>query len=1190
MLEQVKASAGSGKTFELTSRFLRLLKNANDGVPAACGAIPGEGYGWSEIMAVTFTNKAAAEMKERVISSLKARALGDKSGPAGEWKANEAALWLTRILRHYHQLNIRTIDSLLNMFMRIFALDVGVSPDFTVIFDINELFEELFDELAAQAENGHTEEQQLLLNALQAMLYLEQKKGFDLSASFRQRLLDVLRFRLTHSEQLETDPQKLNDILNDLRFAMQNAARELQTQVQNRLAVKKHFLNFLDKCLAFSGTDKTPDSKLMLNMSFCDCVNKKSQDDVSPADEAVFQNLQQAWTAYKSLRPAIEGARNFAPFVPLADRILQDLERKETESGVLLNSLCPSLATRLLDHDTGVPDAYCRMGTRLMHILIDEFQDTGRDQWQALHPLAAECLAKGGSMFFVGDIKQAIYGWRGGDAALFDEVPEDPELLAMTDPERRSLPNNWRSTERIIRFNNTIFSALESPENASELATAMFPKDTKGAGDAIERFAERIQHLFHGAAQDVPEHKLGSGGFVQLQKIEGDDKDGLFENVREKLHQLLVENLAKRRPFGDVAVLVRTNSEAAEVSRWLIEWGVPVITENSLSLAEHPLIRQLVAIMTFMDYPFDDLAFWEFISGEDIFLRHTGVDIKDLSNWLCTCSHSPLFPRFREAFPELWDRHISPFQLQAGLMSPYDMVQEICRHFRVIERNPKDELFVRRFMEVIHCAQEAGHQSLSAFLDYWRDSGGEEKVPLPDSIDAIRVMTIHQSKGLEFPVCVVPFHHWQFNMHNELAITEIGSMHLLSPLRSKDFGPLYWERLTAILQEQLNLLYVAWTRPVDELYAFLTSTPAFRTRYPMVRGLEKITSALPWDEDFEGTPVLDYGENPQPRTERRSTAHEETAPVPDDESFAGSSYLDELPEDFYCTRDAEPVPDVDENGSLGESYEPDFAPDFNGSYVDQLLESDPADALTQDAARPEAEKKVAPSDTQRAETDSLPKEESKNDEEHTAPVQLFDDASETAARPMAWLPRLKIHRHFAKDVTREDMLSGRNWDERARGTLMHEAMDRLHFTGDMTEDIHRAAASAVAAHVDILPIGDRKREAITAEAEGLLRWAVEVPDFVQWITEGSPECPILDKDGNEHRPDLLVTNDSGTLVVEYKTGGKREEHIDQVRRYLRLTQAMPGLSAPYRGIILYLDKQETVTVSASNPETTNEHA
>ena len=177
--------------------------------------------------------------------------------------------------------------------------------------------------------------------------------------------------------------------------------------------------------------------------------------------------------------------------------------------------------------------------------------------------------------------------------------------------------------------------------------------------------------------------------------------------------------------------------------------------------------------------------------------------------------------------------------------------------------------------------------------------------------------------------------------------------------------------------------------------------------------------------------------------------------------------------------------------------------------------------------------------------------------------------------PMSWLPRLKIYRHFSRDVSREDILAGKAaFDEKARGTLMHHALSRLKSTGEVQADCARAVQSALNAHMDILPQEEKMRLEIAQDITEAMAWAASLPALAGLLEKGLPECPILDTDGKEHRPDLIVMDKSETVVVEYKTGAPSPEHGPQVRRYLRLLADMPGVSRNLRGVLVYLDKRE----------------
>lgn len=1063
-LLQLKASAGAGKTYALTGRFLELLAgaDADDDAPPACARAAAPRHGWPEIMAVTFTNKAAAEMKERVVGRLKARALG-LDGARPEGSRDEAALWLARILRRYDQLNIRTIDSLLHLIMRLFALEAGLAPDFQALFSLGDIFDELLDPVVAAAQEHDGPQRRLLAAALDSMLHLEGRAGFQLGGRFRERLGEVLAWRVRNDAPGETDPRRIQAEIDALRADLVRAARAVRPLLDG-LKANANFVKLLDKCAGLASRDKLPAGTYATKPGVDDCLNAASRGRGSAALEAAYAALRAAYEACAAQEPILRGARDMAALVALADLMLDVLDGLRATRNVLPAARCEALAAAMLA-GCGAPDAFCRMGARLRHMLVDEFQDTSRAQWNALAPLAGECLSKGGSVLLVGDVKQAIYGWRGGDARLFDEAPVQPELAAMAQPRSATLPHNWRSRPVVVDFNNRVFTRLEKPETAEPIASAMLPKGLAGAGEAL---TGAMTDAFAGCVQTLPPNRQdrtdANDGFVRLVRVEpGDEnKQVLIESVREHLRLLFAELRTRRTP-GEVAVLVRDHGEAALTAGWLLDWGLPVITENSLALGAHPLVRQLVAWLRFLDYPLNDLALWEFVSGEEIFLPCAGISRAELTDWLAGQDHGGLYRRLRQDWPGMAERFLTRAVRKAGFMTPYDAVSEAVRDLRVLERHPDGAPYVRRFMEVVHRAEQDGHQSLAAFLDFWDAGASAEKVPLPESVDAVRIMTIHQAKGLEFPVVVVPFHHWRFAPGGEPTPVDCRGLRLLAPL-CPEMGAAYHEHAARTLLEQLDLLYVAWTRAEQELYCLLTATRQYRGKSPLVRALDVLTEQFPWAPGPDGWPTCEFGTRPGAPT-----------PVP-------------------------PEPEA------------------------------PAGSPPACAPAPEADPEP----------------------------------------PMAWLPRLKIHRHFSQDVPREALFGGGPvFDARARGTLVHDALDRLRRPGGL--DPERAARAAVAVHADILPPGEAAREAVAAEVRGILDWVLALPEFPGWARRGHPECPILTPEGLERRPDLLVTDPDETVVVEYKTGQPSADHERQVREYMALLAGMDGLAPAMRAVILYLD-------------------
>ncbi|WP_460030317.1 UvrD-helicase domain-containing protein [Megalodesulfovibrio paquesii] len=894
----LRASAGSGKTYALTSRFLRLLHGASPDTVAApsqaCARQTGP-LDWSAILAVTFTNKAAAEMQERVLRALKERALNlEKSQhpdhPAQAWTPSEARRWCEIILHRMSRLNIRTIDSLLFQLVRLSALPLGLAPDIEPVFEEDALFEPLYDRLVDRARQDSALAARFEKACRNALDY-GTAKGFAPALSLKERLAEILSF-LAASPQpfdLHADEESLVRRLEAMRLDCQEAARRMVDDIAAAgLNAQKNFLNYLDKVQGMSVFEALPSGVWPDKDTLDDCLNKASKGHAGSAAEASFAALQARLRRYRERQPIYKDARELLPMAALAGILAPELQAMERRLSLLPKSRWEPLVCRLFEDGFGVSEAYCRLGVRLTHLLIDEFQDTSRSQWQALEPLAVEALAKGGSLFYVGDVKQAIYGWRGGDARLFDELPHREELQGFRSVfQPCSLDKNWRSAPVVVDINNQLFSLLEDADVALDVATAMLPK---ADADLAPQLARDIQTSFHNTAQHVPTpYRSNNAGLFQLLTVTGEDADAVLQATREAVETVLDDVLA-RRPYGEVAVLVRSNDQAQTVAQWLLDRGVPVVTENSLLLNAHPLIRQLLQFLAFLEFPPDDLAFWEVISGQELFLDASGLTHREMVDWLARVRSEreggdasggsaplpkpPLFICFRRDFPEAWQRWLQPFHRQAGILGPYDCLAELCRRFRLLDRRPGDQLFLRRLLEVAHLAETSGQQSLSAFLEYWISKGDTERAPLPDGLDAVRILTIHKAKGLEFPAVLIPFHHDTARLDKDLLLVDPEEPSrppepegaALLARRRRELGPVFQEARRDSLMEALHVLYVAWTRAAEELHCVVA--PSRASQSPMTKALLTLLPCLGILENA-GTEacVVRMGQTPEPTRE-----------------------------------------------------------------------------------------------------------------------------------------------------------------------------------------------------------------------------------------------------------------------------------------------------------------------------------
>ena len=817
-LLRIRASAGSGKTYALTGHFLRLLAGARaESVSAgrACATAAGQGHAWPDILAVTFTNRAAAEMKTRIIRRLKIMALGQEEGPP-PWTGELAQAWLERILRHYGALNVRTIDSLLHLLVRLAALELGLPPDFEPVFADAEALAPLLDDLLEEARRDPALWAELE-RACGIMLAHTPHRGFMAGGVLRERVLDLVLVVSEADAVGLSPPEAVAARLEMLCAALREAAKALQQCAHGEnLALSRNTEAALLRCLGDQAADLPPDSVMLRKDDLDECLLKNSRGKASSEAHAAYARLREAVDRLDEQAALLRGALRIVPFVRLARRMAEALPDHLQSQSQLPASLTPGLARRMLESGCGVPEAFCRMGASLTHLLIDEFQDTSREQWAALHPLALEALSRGGSLTWVGDVKQAIYGWRGGDAALFGEIAQDAALADVAGASRTdTLPVNRRSRSAVVRANNSVFSRLGREETARTALAAMLPDATPES--VLEEAARRVAEGFADAAQ------LESGkedGFVRLERLEAANQAALRLTALNRLSAIVLE-VAARRPRGDITVLVRSNRQAMAVAEHLLGLALPVVTENSLLLAEHPLIAQCVDFLRWLHADHDATAFWSVLAGPRLLLPLARLGRERLEDWLVTRDRAlPLTEAFRRDFPEEWKAWLEPFANRGELISPYDAVREMLGRWRVWERLPDDAPFVRRFLEIIHSTEQEGQASLGAFLAYWDARGAEEKAPMPEAVDAIRVMTMHKAKGLQFPVVIVPWNDFVPRAGTAPVAVELDDLRLLTPQRPET-GATYYAALAAAAGEMLNLLYVAWTRAEDELYAFL---------------------------------------------------------------------------------------------------------------------------------------------------------------------------------------------------------------------------------------------------------------------------------------------------------------------------------------------------------------------------------
>jgi ATP-dependent exoDNAse (exonuclease V) beta subunit len=888
MLEQIKASAGSGKTHALTLRFLEQLCRIQKTPPA-----PWESRAdiFSEILAMTFTNKAATEMKARVLNTLKRIALGGSLEEYPELRglleAQQASSWLDTIICRYDSLNIRTIDSLLNLLVRLSAVLLFIPPDFELTFDEETFFSPLYDAFLDAADRGDTEAADLLEDCAAYLLEHSRYTRLTPHGEIRRTLFHILSLLQNGSLTPCIDENMLLERRDLCLEKILKTTRDLREEMEKlRIQGKKDLKNMLAGLENYLPGREFPSLTMAGKESFAQCCLKNEHILIDESMELAYRRFSGVVAENRRKLNLYMSALALLPYTKAACLFLPEINRLQKKSSRISGKLLPLLAEKVLDAENGVSEACCRLGSRLNHLLIDEFQDTSRAQWAALEPLVQECLARGGSLYYVGDTKQAIYSWRGGDSSLFDEVAAKPSLAGIEkDIRHAALEHNWRSSPEIVRHNNLFFSRLGDPEYALKIAARLLPsthpeKYVRLAGLSLSAsFSATVQKLPERSGPD-PEP-----GFVLIQKVKGTNREELYERVLASLASLFTGDLLLRRRLKDIAVLVRTGAEADAAAQCLLNQGISVITEHSFSLGKNPLILRLVSFLRFLDYPPDDLNFMTFVTGPEIFGTTSGLEDQNLLDWEALVRKEqnrkkrfrPLFRFFARDFPEAWNLWLEPFYRQSGLMSAYDTVCEILKRYALFARMPEHGAYLRRFLEILLTAEKSGLSSLTAFLDYWEKQGKEEKVPSPENPDAVRITTIHKAKGLEFKVVVIPFHRFSHARHTEYALLECEGVPVLTP-QNENAGEEYYLKKNTRTLEDLHLLYVAWTRAEEELYAFVGGT-----EFDMkTAGLPRVMDVLLEDFSFSPEGLYTSGVKPSPELilSGFDTAESSTSPPP----------------------------------------------------------------------------------------------------------------------------------------------------------------------------------------------------------------------------------------------------------------------------------------------------------------------
>lgn len=817
MLTVYKSSAGSGKTYTLVKEYLRI-----------CLSHPSK---FSKILAITFTNKASAEMKERIITCIHqfinkgSNKIIDeliKEGKLdGEKVRKNCEILVDLILHSYSNFSVMTIDSFISRVVRTFAYDLDMPLKFEVELDTDYLFLEIIEKLLAGAEKDNFVGDILTQFALSKIYssgswFLDNELKKIGKVTFNEKYLEPV-FTISADEyddifwkeligELEQSVSIFRKRVNSLAKKAMEIIKENGLTIDDFFQKKRGPAGALDG-YQYASTPKDFKTKQRLQTGKwvtekCEQENPEKfariqqalEQGVSSCAREIIQYIEHNKVFFNSNYLVLKNIYSEALIKKFLD--LTTAFKKETHKIPLLDF---SIKVAKVITKESVPFLYWRLGDTYRHIMIDEFQDTSFLQWINLLPLIEESLSTGKFNMVVGDGKQAIYRWRAGDVRIMEQEIKKSFTKNL---KTQVLENNYRSAREIVCFNNTFF-----------------PKVKKILGmEQDELFGSVYSEQF---VKQNP--VIARKGYIKIVDLLSEDtnKNNMTQIKLQMLAQE-IQNICDEQNgynYGDMAVLVRKNKECDLVAQYLTEKGVPIMSPDSLILKTSSTVRFVIAVLKYVTQ--DDLialfTIWIFRGYSALeFLPVNSIDfeVSNLEQKIST---------------EFADKKTMLYHLPI-----YEAVEEIIRIFAIAENNP---VYLQGLLEVVFDYSEKFNTDIQSFLKWWDQYSDSEKATLPvaEHKNAVRISTIHKAKGLEFPLVFVPF-NWKlfetasgFKQHiiwvkSDKVGKKIKDFPFLVDVQ-KDmeyslFQKEYKEEKKLSILDSVNLLYVAFTRAQDRLYIY----------------------------------------------------------------------------------------------------------------------------------------------------------------------------------------------------------------------------------------------------------------------------------------------------------------------------------------------------------------------------------
>ena len=808
-----KASAGSGKTFTLAVQYIRQLIED----PTA----------YRRILAVTFTNKATTEMKARILSQLYGIATNDKDseGYLREIKKctskseaeirHTAEQALHNLIHDYSRFRIETIDSFFQSVMRNLARELELNANLEIELNNVNVLGDAVDAMIEKLDRNSP----VLIWLLE---YIEERIADDKRWNVAG---EIKKFGLNVFDEVYIEKgQGLRKKLDDPKFVptYRKEVKDMQTEAEEQMkGFNEHFIEVLD-ANGLQPTDLKSGTRGIASY-FKKLSEGKYSDDVRNATVEKCLASEENWATKTSkaknlimelastqLMPLLEEAEKMRPVNNILVnscklslrhlnnlRLLTNIDNEVREQNKMHNRFLLADTNALLHrliHEGDASFVYEKIGTTIDVVMIDEFQDTSRMQWENFHLLLEESMSQKEGSLIVGDIKQSIYRWRNGDWKILAGLEKDPSFSI----DARTLDTNWRSESNVIQFNNEVFTAACKELNARH-------------EEELGEPCMQLVNAYSDVCQRSPKEK--ANGYVKISFLKDSKEHPYVEVMLEELAREVDTLVNDGVRVNDIAILVRKNKTIPSIAEYFHEHTpYHIVSDEAFRLDASMAVCMLIDGIRFLAQPEDRIACARLAVAFQHEVLHKDIDLNTV-----------LLNQVEEYLP-------AGFMLQIAdlrLMPLYELLEKLYVLFDMKQLQEQDA-YLCAFYDTVSDYLQRNSSELTAFLTQWNESLHAKTIPSGE-ISGIRILSIHKSKGLEYHTVLIPFCDWAMeNETNDHLIwcSTSDAQKDLSPFNELDLVPVNYSKAMAdsiyrdsFLEERLqlwvdnlNLLYVAFTR------------------------------------------------------------------------------------------------------------------------------------------------------------------------------------------------------------------------------------------------------------------------------------------------------------------------------------------------------------------------------------------